>query len=73
MAETSPRRTSPWVAFLAGGVAVLALVLAVYGWRQTHRAADTLKLNLREAPSLPSLPQSPTGPGLPAPPIPKPQ
>jgi hypothetical protein len=73
MAETPPRRTSPWIAFLAGGVAVLALVLAVFGWWQTQRAAKGLTLDLRDAPSLPRLPQTPDGPRLPPPPIPKPQ
>jgi cytochrome oxidase assembly protein ShyY1 len=73
MAETSPRRFSPWIAFLAGGVAMLALVLAVFGWWQAQRATQAVKINLRDAPALPSLPQTPNGPRLPPPPIPKPQ
>ena len=73
MAEASPRRTSPWIAFLAGAVAVLAIVLAVIAWSHRGDAADGLKMTLRSAPDLPSLPHMPEGPKLPDPPIPKPR
>jgi hypothetical protein len=73
MAQASPQRTNPWIAFLAGAVAVLAVVLLAFGWQQGHRVAEGLKLTLRDAPNLPSLPQMPEGPKLPDPPIPKPK
>lgn len=73
MAETSPRRTSPWIAFLAGAVAVLAIVLLAVAWSHRGDAANGLKLNLHDTPNLPSLPHMPEGPKLPDPPILKPQ
>ena len=73
MADVSKRGTSPWVAFLAGAVAVLALMLALFGWQGGQRLADGVATSLRSAPDLPALPQMPEGPRLPAAPVPKPQ
>ena len=73
MAEVSKRGTNPWVAFLAGAVAVLALMLALFGWQGGQRFADRVAASLRAAPALPAVPQMPEGPRLPDPPIPKPQ
>lgn len=73
MAEVSKRGTSSWVAFLAGAVAVLALVLIVFGWQGGERLADGVAMSLRDAPDLPTVPQMPEGPRVPNPPIPKPQ
>jgi len=73
MAEASPRRTSPWIAFLAGAVAVLAIVLLLFAWSHRGDAANGLKLTLRDAADLPSLPHMPQGPKLPDPPVLKPQ
>ena len=73
MAETSHGQTSPWVAFLAGVVVMLAVALLVFGWQSGERAAEGLALSLRDAPRLPRLPQVPDAPRLPGAPIPKPQ
>ncbi len=73
MAEVSGKRTSPWIAFLAGVVAVLALVLVVLAWTRGEQAAEGVKLTLRDAPALPSLPKMPDAPRLPDGPVPKPQ
>jgi hypothetical protein len=73
MAEVSKRGTSPWVAFLAGAIAVLALMLALFGWQGGQRAAEGVAASLRAAPDLPTVPQMPEGPRLPDPPVPKPQ
>ena len=73
MAEVSKHQTSPWVAFLAGAVAVLAVVLIVFGWQGGQRLADGAALSLRNAPDLPAVPRMPEGPHIPNPPIPKPQ
>jgi hypothetical protein len=73
MAEVSKRGTSSWVAFLAGAVAVLALMLALFGWQGGQRFADGVATSLRAAPDLPVVPRMPEGPRLPNPPIPKPQ
>src|SRR5690349_20504145 len=40
MADVSKRGTNPWIAFLAGAVAVLAVVLVLFGWRGGQRLAD---------------------------------
>jgi hypothetical protein len=73
MADVSKHGTSPWVAFLAGAVAVLALMLVLFGWQGGSRLADGLATSLRDAPDLPRLPHTPTGPRLPDVPVPKPQ
>jgi hypothetical protein len=73
MADVSKHGTSPWVAFLAGAVAVLAVMLVVFGWQGGQRFADGVAMSLRAAPDLPTLPQMPEGPRLPDPPVPKPQ
>jgi hypothetical protein len=73
MAEVSNERTSPWIAFLAGAVAMLAIVLIVFAWWRGERAAAGVSLALREAPDLPTLPRMPDAPRLPDAPIPKPK
>jgi hypothetical protein len=73
MADVSPRKTNPWIAFLAGGVAVLAAVLIALAWWRSAHLAENLTASLRAAPDLPSLPHMPEGPKLPKPPIPKPE
>jgi hypothetical protein len=73
MAEVSKRGPSPWVAFLAGAVAVLAVMLMVFGLQGGDRLAQDVATSVRAAPDLPTLPQMPEGPRLPDPPIPKPQ
>ncbi len=73
MAEASSRGTSPWIAFFAGAVALLAVVLIVLAWTHRRDAADGLKLTLHGTPELPSLPHMPEGPKMPDPPLLKPQ
>ena len=73
MADVSKRGTNPWIAFLAGAVAVLAVVLILFGWHGGQRLADGVALSLRDAPDLPTLPHTPEGPRIPNPPVPKPQ
>jgi hypothetical protein len=73
MADVSKRETSPWIAFLAGAVAVLALMLIVFGWQGGQRFADGVMMSLRAAPELPNLPRMPDAPRLPVAPVPKPR
>ena len=73
MAEVSNQRTSPWIAFLAGAVAMLVVVLVLFAWWSGERAAEGAKLALRNAPVLPTLPHMPDAPRLPDAPIPKPK
>lgn len=73
MAETSHRQTSPWVAFLAGAVVMLAVALLAFGWLRGERAAQDLVLWLRDAPHLPHLPRLPDSPRLPEAPVPQPK
>jgi hypothetical protein len=72
MADVS-RRTSPWVTFLAAGVAVLAVILLIVGWRHGQEAVQSIHLGLRDAPALPSLPHLPDAPRLPDAPVPTPK
>jgi hypothetical protein len=73
MADVSKRGTSPWVAFLAGAVAVLALMLAIFGLQGGQHVAEGIAASFRAAPDLPKLPPMPEGPRVPGAPIPKPQ
>ena len=73
MTDVSNRGPNPWIAFLAGGVAVLAIVLAIFALARGQRAAGALGLALRDAPNLHRPPHLPGAPGLPAPPIPMPK
>ena len=73
MADVSDKRTSPWIAFIAGGVAVLVVVLIFFAWSSGERAANGVKLTLRDAPTLPGLPHVPDAPRLPDGPVPKPK
>ncbi len=70
MSEPSRRRTSPWVAFAAGAVAMLALVL---GWTAWHRGQDVAgRVEVALGPDLsrlkpPRLPETPKIPDVPVP------
>jgi hypothetical protein len=73
MAETSRRRASPWVAFTAGAVAMLALVLA---WTAWHRGREAVgRLDVTVSPDLSRLnpPRIPDAPKIPDLPVPKPR
>jgi hypothetical protein len=67
MAERSGRRIAPWLAFLLGGLAASAIIVAISLYHMPKPAAPKLfALDLR----LPDAPQTPT---LPPPPIPVPK
>ena len=75
MAETSQDRTPVWVAFLAGAVTMLVIVLLWLAWNATQSAVTAalradLFLSRREL-SLPRTP--PEVPHLPKPPVPAPR
>jgi hypothetical protein len=44
MAEVSNQRTSPWIAFLAGAVVMLAIVLIAFAWWRGEQAAQGVTL-----------------------------
>jgi hypothetical protein len=50
-----------------------AILLIAFAWIRAERAAEGVKLALREAPDLPTLPRMPDAPRLPDAPIPKPK
>jgi hypothetical protein len=82
MTQTSdPRPTDPrprpWIAFLAGAVVMLAIVLVWMAWNATRSAiTSTLRADMalphRSALPLPRTPP-PEGPHLPKPPVPTPR
>lgn len=69
------RRTSPWVAFAAGAVAMLALALAGYAWLSGDEATDAVRAAAEAADSVPSLPapRLPDAPRIPDAPVPTPR
>ena len=77
--ETEPRpdpKTRTWIAFAAGAVAMLAIVLAWLAFDRMHEAAGTLRADIAlPKPDLPSLPTTPPpeGPHLPRVPTPQPR
>ncbi|RAK60617.1 hypothetical protein DJ021_12770 [Phenylobacterium hankyongense] len=74
MAEMSSRRTSPWMAFCAGAVVMLAIVLAWWALSAGRRAADRVTLIAPiPRPSDLRVPHLPSGPKLPNPPMPVPK
>jgi hypothetical protein len=74
MAETSPRRVSPWVAFAAGVLVVILALLLWRAWSGVDRAADGVTLAV-PAPSLPDVPVPtlPDAPRIPDAPVPTPR
>jgi len=75
MAQRSQPRDRPWIAFVAGAVAMLAIVLAWLAWNRVENPgafrAD-VALPHAELPSLPTVPP-PQGPQLPRLPLPVPR
>jgi hypothetical protein len=75
MAQTTDRRTRPWIAFVAGAVATLAIVLVWLAWNRVENPgafrAD-IALPRAELPDLPTAPP-PQGPRLPKLPLPTPR
>jgi hypothetical protein len=76
MAQTTDPRPRPWIAFLAGAVAMLVVVLVWMAWRATQTAM-TVALRADMALHRPALPiprtPPPEGPRLPKPPVPTPR
>jgi hypothetical protein len=76
MAETTDHRPRPWLAFLAGAVVMLLIVLLWMAWRATQTAVTTLRADmvLPRSSGLP-IPKTPPpeGPHLPKPPVPTPK
>ena len=74
MAETSPRRANPWVAFAAGALVVVLALLVWLAWSGGSRMSEDVRLTvptprLADAP----LPDLPDAPRLPDAPIPTPR
>ena len=69
MAQTTPNRPHPWIAFVAGAVVMLLAVLLWSAWSRAHASLGTLRADiaLPQRPDLPSLPTAPPpeGPRLP--------
>ena len=72
---TPEPRTRPWIAFLAGAVAMLAILLMWLAWSRTQDAADTIRADVAlPTTGLPAVPTTPPpqGPRLPKLPLPAP-
>ncbi|HEX7886418.1 MAG TPA: hypothetical protein VF474_10615 [Phenylobacterium sp.] len=69
------RRTSPWIAFVAGAVAMLAVALLWYAWQGRDDAGKAAGAAQRAADSLPVIapPKVPDAPGIPDVPVPVPK
>jgi len=69
------RRTTPWIAFLAGAVAMLAVALIWYAWQGRDDATRAADAAIRAADGLPSLkpPRLPDAPRIPDAPVPVPK
>ena len=75
MAQVSDRRSTPWVAFLAGAVVMLVLALVWMAWLSHAGAGRAARVVAETATALPDLkpPPLPHGPKLPDPPTPIPR
>jgi hypothetical protein len=69
------RRTNPWVAFVAGAVAMLAVALLWYAWQGRDDATEAAEAAIRAADSMPAIepPRLPDAPRIPDAPIPIPK
>jgi len=69
------RPTSPWIAFAAGVVAMLALGLLWYAWQGRDDAGKAAEAALRAADGLPAIapPRLPDAPRIPDAPVPVPK
>lgn len=70
------RRTPGWIAFAAGAVAMLVLVLLWWAWRESTEAADTVGAFVKDAevvaPDIEPL-RIPPAPPIPDSPVPAPR
>jgi hypothetical protein len=75
VARTVERRTSPWIAFAAGAVAMLALALAYAAWESRDTAQGLVRAAAGAAQALPEVPRPtmPDAPRLPDAPTPIPK
>jgi hypothetical protein len=75
LARTSERRTSPWVAFAAGAVAMLAVALIWFAWMSRDEAGKAALLAAKAATAMPevSRPRLPDAPRIPDAPVPVPK
>ncbi|WP_068875727.1 MULTISPECIES: hypothetical protein [unclassified Phenylobacterium] len=69
------RHTSPWIAFAAGVVAMLAIGLLWYAWQGRIGAGKVAEAALRAADGLPAIapPRLPDAPRIPDAPVPVPK
>ena len=68
------RRSSPWIAFIAGMVVMLALALIWFAWQGRHGAGDAAEAALRASEGVKiAPPRIPEAPRLPDAPIPVPK
>jgi hypothetical protein len=73
MAETSPRRTSSWIALAAGALVVILAVLIWVAWSGANRMTDAVRLTVpARIPSVP-IPTLPDAPRIPDAPVPTPR
>jgi hypothetical protein len=75
LARTSERRTSRWVAFVAGAVAMLALALMWFAWISRDEAGKAAQLAAEAASGMPEVarPRLPDAPRIPDAPVPTPR
>jgi len=69
------RSTSPWLAFVAGAVAMLAIALLAFAWLSRGDAGEAAKTAVAATQAIPDLkpPRLPDAPRIPDAPIPQPK
>ncbi|HEY0651062.1 hypothetical protein [Phenylobacterium sp.] len=67
--------TSPWAAFAAGAVAILAIALLIFAWMGRDEATEVAKTAAAAARVIPDLepPRIPEAPRIPDNPMPRPK
>jgi hypothetical protein len=73
--RVTERPTTPWIAFLAGAVAMLAIALLWFAWQGRDEAAVAAKAAAVAMWSVPELkrPRLPEAPHIPDNPVPRPE
>jgi len=69
------RRASPWIAFVAGAVAMLAVALLWFAWQGRDDAGKAAGAAIRAADAMPAIepPRLPDAPRIPDAPVPVPK
>lgn len=69
------RPTNPWIAFAAGAVVMLAVLLLVFAWQGGNDATEAAKTAAEAARAVPDLapPRLPDAPRIPDAPVPRPK